>query len=601
MRDDALDQPGVTGRCYRIERLIGMGGAASVYEARRLGQNGPGERVACKVMHAERRVAPGFRRLVWDEAVLGLRMTAGHPNLVEVLDFFDDTTEQLCIVMELVDGVNVDQLRGPELRQPFPIVRRIAIEVLEALVHLHGRNVLYRDLSLRNILITAGGAVKVTDLGIARLMEKGLVHTSEIRGTSVYLSPEAIDRLPLDARADLFSLGAILYDLVAGQPPCGDQSMLGAIFARNLLGKFDPLPPDTPEDLAPLITGLIRPDRDARWPQTAAEALALLRGHGQPVASHEELAGLGLGAQARRDQEVTDHRPTNALPPGHVLAPRDDRDPAERPVGGASSRFVEDEARALPASVAETDVEVLPERVAETDVEVLPERVAETDVEVLPARKVDFRANLLADLVAHFGGDRMVGLIDELPANPPPGLMFELAFEGAPGQVDEHAGDAVPEHIDDVPPRDLVDRAPAPVADMAAGAQPGRVAENASGDTLSGRSRTAERFAVRRAAVMAIAGCVLLLGVLLDDGFRREQAAFDPPQRPAAPVRIAEPVLAPPVAPGPITPASALRASRHAMESADDPRHDRNRHTRSPARRRDYVPPASKWPPWVQR
>jgi serine/threonine protein kinase len=154
-------------RCYRIERLIGTGGAAAVYEARRLAPSGPGERVACKVMHADRR-GGGYRAMVWDEAVLGLRHAAGHPNLVEILDFFDDAREQLYIVMELVDGVHGEALRGPGQRLPFPIVRHIAVEVLQALVHLHGCNVLHRDPSLRSILVTASGAVKVADFGIAR-------------------------------------------------------------------------------------------------------------------------------------------------------------------------------------------------------------------------------------------------------------------------------------------------------------------------------------------------------------------------------------------------------------------------------------------------
>jgi hypothetical protein len=77
-------------------------------------------------------------------------------------------------------------------------------------------------------------------------MEQGQVHTSEIRGTSIYLSAEALNGYPLDARADLFSLGAVVYDLVVGQPPCGNQNMLGAIYARNLFGMFEPLLSDTP-------------------------------------------------------------------------------------------------------------------------------------------------------------------------------------------------------------------------------------------------------------------------------------------------------------------------------------------------------------------
>jgi serine/threonine protein kinase len=593
MRHDAPDQPGAAVRRYRVERLIGTGGAAAVYEARRLGPNGPGERVACKVMHAERRDAPGFRARVWDEAVLGLRHTAGHPNLVEVLDFFDDAQEQLCIVMEHVDGASVAELREPEKRLPFPIARRIAQAVLEALVHLHGRNVLYRDLSLRNILVTAGGAVKVTDFGIARMMEQGQVHTSEIRGTSIYLSPEALNRFPLDARADLFSLGAVVFDLVAGVPPCGDQHMLGTIFARTMLGMFEPLPPDTPADLAELIIGLLQTDRDARRPQTAVDALALLRSHGQPLASHEELAALVGPAKTRHDQALADDRLANVLPPGSVLAPRDDRSLTERASGKSPER------------VAGHAAEALPERVAENELEVLPVRAAPNDPALLPAGVASFPANPLPDLVACFGAERVARLIDGLPADPSPNLFIALESDGAREHAAAHAGEAVPEHIDDVPPDALAGRVPAAVPDPPGVALADRVAEGASGRTLNRRSRLARRFVTRSVAFRAVLGaCVLVLGSLLDDGFRREQAAVELQQRPGDSGLVAKPVPAPPVA---IVPAPARRSPHRALESADGPRHDRietqsrDQHTRPPARRREYVPPASKWPPWVQR
>jgi predicted Ser/Thr protein kinase len=612
MHGDAFDQPGATRRGYRIERLIGRGSAAAVYEARWLGPNGPGERVACKVMHVEQRDAPGFRRLVWHEAVVGLRFTAGHPNLTQVLDFFDDAQEQLCIVMELVDGASLEELRAPGQRWPFPIARRVAIEVLEALVHLHGRNVLYRDLSMHNILVTAGGAVKVTDFGIARVMEQGQVRTSEIRGTPVYLSPEAIEGRALDARSDLFSLGAVLYDLVAGVPPCGNHEMRGAVFARTLYGKFEPLPPDTPADLTELITGLLQIDRDARRPQTAAEALALLRGHGQPLASPEDLAALVGPAQARRDQALAGKRPANVLPAGYVLAPRDDRHQTERTARKPSVRVAGGAAQALPARAAEKDAMALPEHVAESDPRALPERVVTSEVEVLPAREVasaagasspdadGFQANLLSDLVAYFGADQMAKIIDGLPANPSPGLLIELESNGAPTSqpnARRFAFDAVPEHIDDALPNALIDRVSASVPDPPGDALPDRVAEGASSGTLHWRSRLARCFVARRVVLTAAIGmCVLVLGSLLDDGFRREQdtSALTSPTEVATPARVLGP-------PAPATPAEPLRG----MDRADDLRRrqleSRSRRAGRPRLRREYVPPGSGPPPWGQQ
>src|SRR5690606_7014733 len=139
------------------------------------------------------------------------------------------------------------------------------------------------------------------DFGIARELRDGQVKTDTLRGTPMYLSPETIQGLALDVRADLFMLGAVLYDLVTGAPPCGHHDMVGAMLARILKGDFAPLPPDTPADLAALITGLIEVDREQRRPATAAEALALLREHHQPMASRAELAGLVAAAQGRRE------------------------------------------------------------------------------------------------------------------------------------------------------------------------------------------------------------------------------------------------------------------------------------------------------------
>ena len=150
MQDHAPEQIGAA-EDYRIERLIGVGGMAAVYEARRQGPRGAGERVACKVMH-EQRPARGVpaaeharrrarrRELARREAVLGLRITAGHPGLVRVVDYFDDARGaegRRCLVMELVDGASVAELRGSDGRLPVPVTRRIACDVLEVLAYLH--------------------------------------------------------------------------------------------------------------------------------------------------------------------------------------------------------------------------------------------------------------------------------------------------------------------------------------------------------------------------------------------------------------------------------------------------------------------------------
>jgi hypothetical protein len=611
MHDDAPRQPGppepIVGG-YRIEQLIGVGGAAAVYEARRLGRGGPGERVACKVLHW--RGDPMHRALAWREAVLGLRFTPGHANLVEYLDFLDDAEAQLCIVMELVDGVSVADLRGPGQRLPFPVARRIAVDVLEALAYLHGRGVLHRDLSLDNILVTESGVVKVADFGLARLMEQGKVHTGTVRGTPMYVSPETIRMLPLDGRSDLFSLAAILFDLVAGMPPCGNQEMTGAMLARNGTCMFEPLPPDTPPDLAELITGLLRLDRNQRRPQTVAEALALLHEHDQVIASAEGLAALVEDARSRREAEHEAARPAHVLAPGYVLAQR--------------MALPERAGAASPGRKPDGAVEALPARPAGHASDALPAAHpygaggAASAVGDLVSEVVDF--NPLPDLVAAFGPELIARLVDQIGADPQPGQMIEVIADALPERMADHtadarvereaerAADAVPEHIDDVPPDSLAGRAAALVPELAGEALPDRASDGTSGDARHRRSRLGARVAARRVLAVAVVACALVLGFMLA-GRQVEQHVPERPRPADPPVPIADPAPRAPLAPGPVTPgpreqAGATAESRQAPGRPDGPRGKRSETRR---RARLFGPAPTPWelaqlgggpPPW---
>ncbi len=226
--------------------------------------------------------------------------------------------------MELVDGGSLKALPGPDRRLPFPITRRIIREVLQALAHLHGVDVLHRDLSPCNILISTSGSVKVADLGIARVMEQGQTCTKNYRGKPAYDSPEALQGLTLDARSDLYTLGAVLYELLAGTPPCGEAVAFGDVVKRTLCGDFAPLPPDAPADLAVLAMGLLRIDREAREPQTATGALALLRRRDQPMASQAELAALVMDRKSRRGAEPDGAHRAPSLAPGEMQEPGDE-------------------------------------------------------------------------------------------------------------------------------------------------------------------------------------------------------------------------------------------------------------------------------------
>ncbi len=352
---------------YRIERLIGVGGMGMVYEARWLLPYGESMPVACKVMRDDRRYIPHYRELIRQEAATSMQLGHNHPNLVTVFNFFEDSEGRPCLAMELVQGGSVADLLAAYHRLPPTVVRRIAIKVLSALACLHDAQVLHRDLSPCNILVLTAGEVKVSDLNLVKIMEDGQAHTHTFRGKPVYASPEARENGPLDARSDLYSLGAVLYHLLTSKPPCGDERDPDRILACSKREAFAPLPGSTPRDLAELTMGLLRSQPDARRPQSAHEALALLRGSGEPVAGRVDLGGLVTTAMQRRHGErrageMVQEERLEMLEPGDMLValsvdiPDDIPEqaghevaaaPDARPEGGTSSSTTGEYARSV--------------------------------------------------------------------------------------------------------------------------------------------------------------------------------------------------------------------------------------------------------------
>lgn len=332
-------------RQYQIDHLIGTGGMGVVYQAQWLLPAGHKLPVACKLMRDERHAVPHYRELVTQEAVLSLQLSHNHPNLVTVLHFFEDVEERLCLVMELVEGGSMHELLSAFQQLPHMVIRRIAVDVLEALTYLHGHGVLHRDLSPCNILVSSKGAVKVSDLGLAKVMEQGQAWTQTFRGKPAFASPEALRRDVLDARADLYSLGAILYWLLTGgYPPCGDNHEPDHILDRSARGDLAPLPADCPQDLVDLTLGLLRHERADRQPQTAAEGLVWLRRRGERVAGAADLGSLAAIVARRAAEQSRRDSAAQALPRGYVLVPRVPDEPAP-PGPGLVDRLLPSSAR----------------------------------------------------------------------------------------------------------------------------------------------------------------------------------------------------------------------------------------------------------------
>ncbi len=274
---------------YRLERELGRGGMARVYLAHDLKHDRP---VALKVLHPDLGAALGPERFL-REILTAARLQ--HPNILTV---FDSGTAApaagdpagwplLWFSMPFIEGESVrDRLRR---EAPLPVDDAVAItcEVAEALEYAHGRDVLHRDIKPENILLFRGRAL-VADFGIARALSEDdaadaarLTQTGLALGTPAYMSPEqASGDGRLDARSDVYSLGCVLFEMLAGEPPFTGSTAL-AVIAKRFTDTV-PVPSQTgralPPELERIVVRALAPSPAARFPSAGAFAAALRAG-----------------------------------------------------------------------------------------------------------------------------------------------------------------------------------------------------------------------------------------------------------------------------------------------------------------------------------
>jgi serine/threonine protein kinase len=262
---------------YRIDALLGQGGMGAVFKATHVGLH---REVAVKVLHPEigqdGQIAKRFER----EAHSASRLD--HPHCVRVTDFGATAEGMKYLVMELLTGCELTKRLG----KPWPWADAVGIaeQVLEALIHAHHHGIVHRDLKPENVFLATDfkgqEIAKIVDFGIAKLLDGGstkeaLTRAGMVFGTPRYMSPEQAAGGKVDERTDLYALGIIFYEMLAGNAPF-DSDELPMLLRLQIMAPPPPLPDSVPPELVAYVGKLLEKSRHDR-PESATLALAELR------------------------------------------------------------------------------------------------------------------------------------------------------------------------------------------------------------------------------------------------------------------------------------------------------------------------------------
>ncbi len=342
----------VDERAGRYELLVKVasGGMGSVWAARLKLDSGFEKIFAVKTLLAHLEGDSTFREMFLDEA----RLAAGiaHPNVAQIIDMGADGY-RLYFVMEWIEGVSLRELsmlakkRGETL--PIGVLLRVLADTCAGLGAIHEHTdredrpleIVHRDVSPQNILLTPQGLAKICDLGVAkardRLTEATMAGT--VKGKLRFMSPEHAGGGPIDLRSDVWGVGAVLYAMLAGRPPYEAESDVGVM--KRLLARLPPDPlTDAPEPLRRVLARSLAVDPAHRYPtaaalgddlDAAARELGVLATHRDVTAYVKRIAGDDIRARRDAIHRALDHRDSVRIPAAA---------PAPAPMSGTQLRVM---------------------------------------------------------------------------------------------------------------------------------------------------------------------------------------------------------------------------------------------------------------------
>ncbi len=248
---------------YTVERELARGGAGRVFFARTL----DGQAVALKVLHPELVVTATADRFLREIKTLS---RLEHPHVAKLLDY-GERDWLVYLAMAYIEGPTLKEHITRVGRATIDDAVRIGRDVLDALAYAHANNVVHRDVKPDNIVLSAEGAM-LLDFGIARAIEAAgdekLTRSGFTVGTSSYMSPEQVVAVrDLDHRSDIYSLGCVLFEALAGRPPFVHRSEAVVLQLQQTAEapRIAELRPETPAGLANAVQRALAKDREQRW------------------------------------------------------------------------------------------------------------------------------------------------------------------------------------------------------------------------------------------------------------------------------------------------------------------------------------------------
>ena len=263
---------------YRLDELIGEGGMGAVFRGRHVLLR---RDVAIKVLHPDFSRDPELVKRFDREAQSAARLN--HPNCIQVTEFGSTEEGMKYLVMQLLEGTELQNILDGPL-EPLRACELI-LQILRGLEHAHGQGVVHRDLKPQNIFVTRDHegreVLKLVDFGIAKIIggdgaNDQMTRAGMVFGTPQYMSPEQALGLEIDARADLYATGVLLYQIVTGKLPFnGDDPV--ALIRMQVSTEPPPLPPTVPQELAAIIMRLLAKQKEQRFPDARTVRIALER------------------------------------------------------------------------------------------------------------------------------------------------------------------------------------------------------------------------------------------------------------------------------------------------------------------------------------